>query len=118
MKKENKNFIGLFVIEAIVNLCLVFVVWCFCRVMAYVYPHIFDDNHLPPSSVTLVLHTYWWPWLLFATSCLCIIATFLNVKHKTLLISAIVILLIDIFCLAITLCVTASLFARPMWVLM
>ena len=115
MNKEKKHSLELLAIVAVVNLGLAFVVGFFCKIMAYVYPHIFGDNISPTGSVALVFNTFWWPWLLFTA---CVILTFIGAKAKTLLISTFVILLIDIVCLAITLFVIGFLFAMPMWTLM
>ena len=118
MKEKDRRSLELLAVVAVVNLVLVFPVGAFCKVMAGVYPHIFGDDMAVFPEVAFVFHTYWWPWLLFTASCLCIIGAFLGVKARTLFISAITILLIDIFCLAATLLIIASLFARPMWTLM
>jgi hypothetical protein len=115
MKKENKQLLDLLSILAIINLVLVFAVGVFCKVMAGVYPHIFGDHRPPQSEVALVFHTYWWPWIPFTASCLCIIAIFLGTKAKTLVVSAVAIFLTDIFCMAITLFIIAALFERPLW---
>lgn len=118
IEKEKKHSLELLAIVAIANLGLAFSVGVFCKVMAYVYPFIFGDDISPTGGIALVFYTFWWPWLLVLASCLCIIAGFRGMKAKILLISAFIILLTDILCLAITLLIVAALFAKPMWTLM
>lgn len=114
MKKENKVFLALFGVEALVNLGLVWVMWFSCRTMAGLYHHLLGSAPLP-SNFALVLNVQWWPWLLFVAAGVCTVATALGAKRQTLYVLAIIILLIDIVALAFTLYNIAWAFAMPTW---
>ena len=114
MKKESKILLVLFVVEALVNLGLAWILWFSCRTMVMACYHIFGHAQLP-SNTALVLKAQWWPWLLFVAASVCAVATTLGAKRQTLSVLAIIILLVDIVGLAVTLFHIAWVFAMPMW---
>ena len=77
--------------------------------MAMVFDNVFESQ----LRIALVFKVYWWPLLLFVATIVCAVAAAMGANRQKLSVSAVIILLIDIFVLSFTLLYIANELAMP-----